>query len=200
MAKKIAIDIDDVLAHTAGRLVEYGNENWGHQFALRDFTDELSWKNLWGNAEQARKSELHEAGVYRELEHHTNAYEVLTWLKQQGYELVIVTAREDILVDVTNVWLEEHFDGLFTDIRYAGVWDKNSDYFATKAELCMNLGVDFLIDDQLTHCSEAAKCGVVSLLYGDYPWNKSQHNLPRGVERVLDWTAVKEFFGERSTT
>jgi hypothetical protein len=94
------------------------------------------------------------------------------------------------------------FPGIFNgDIHYVGIWGSGAHILnklrQTKAELCRELDIDYLIDDQLKHCIGVAEIGIRALLFGDYSWNQV-NQLPKMVTRVKDWAAVLEYFNEQS--
>lgn len=66
----------------------------------------------------------------------------------------------------------------------------------TKAEICHALGASTLIDDSLVHVSQCVDAGIDGILFGDYPWNQSAQ-LPDGIKRCVDWSAVLEHFDGR---
>jgi uncharacterized HAD superfamily protein len=62
-----------------------------------------------------------------------------------------------------------------------------------KSEVCIELGVSYLIDDNLTAVTQTSAFGIKALLFGDYPWNQAKE-LPEGVTRVKNWQEVLEYF------
>lgn len=200
MSKKtIAIDIDDVLSANAAGFIAYSNLQWGTNLKEEDYDEH--WAKLWGtdHAETQRRAvNFHLSGVVGQYEHDPTALPILEELAKE-YRLVITTSRRKELVLETTQWLNKYFNGIFEEIHYAGMWDEfnESSHTATKAELCREIGADYLIDDQPKHCIGAAEADIPALLFGEYTWNKDVQ-LPDNVTRVKDWQAVKEYFDERS--
>jgi hypothetical protein len=97
-------------------------------------------------------------------------------------------------------WLDRHYQGLFSDVHLAGLFDVLTEHShkGTKVELITRIGADYLIDDQPKHCLAVAQAGGQAILFGDYSWNRNIGPLPKGVTRCLDWVAVKEYFDGRS--
>jgi hypothetical protein len=60
----------------------------------------------------------------------------------------------------------------------------------TKAELCREIGAEYLIDDQIKHCAGAARAGLKAVLFGRSPGAA----LPAGVTRAAHWDEVAEYF------
>jgi uncharacterized HAD superfamily protein len=201
--EKIGIDIDDVLARNAEGFTEYSNQRWGAQHKVENYSED--WVGFWDIPfEQAAKraAEIHTAGVFGRYRHFESAVPVLTQLAVKR-DLVVITSRRLVVKSETDAWLERRFPGLFKGVHYAGIWDSSDDrtrhtgkLALTKAELCQELGVEYLIDDQLKHCASAAEAGIKALLFGDYPWNHAG-KLPKDVTRVKDWSAVLQYFNEQ---
>src|SRR3546814_18720926 len=77
------------------------------------------------------------------------------------------------MIDDTMEWIEKHYGGVFSDVHFAGFWDKidQNSVHLTKAELCTKVGAEYLIDDQVKHCKAVAEAGMKGLLFGKYSWN-----------------------------
>ena len=197
MSKKvIAVDLDDVLSASAPAFVQFSNERWGTNLTVEDYHEH--WAELWGvdHQEVERRSREYTASkLYRHFKVHDDALEVLRELSQE-YKLVIATARRKEQETETLAWLEEHYSGIFDNVYFAGIWDKIDDrsHVRSKSEICSQIEVDYLIDDQPRHCFSVAKdLKIPTLLFGDYPWNR-QVKLAAGITRVKDWQAVKAYF------
>jgi len=203
--KTIAIDIDNVIAASAEGFAEFSNKKWNSGITAEQYSEE--WAPLWGvpveeairRAAEFNSSEVH--GTYRPLE---AAQPVLRNLSRR-YNLVRVTSRPAASSKVTNKWLATHFEGLLSEVHYVGIWDKDHDAATvgrrlqqTKAALCLEIGADYLIDDQLKHCLAAASADINALPFGDSTWNREPVGLPPNVIRVSDWGAIKEYFDGQS--
>ncbi len=199
MKRTIAVDIDDVLAANAAGIVSYSNQKWGTHLAPEDFRE--NWAGMLQiSHEEAEKraKEFHLAGVVGQYPHDETAKAVLKQLGSR-YKLVITTSRRQELVKETTEWIAKYFSGIFEEIHYAGLFDDftENSHLATKAELCQQIGADYLIDDQLKHCLAAAEVGIEAVLFGDYKWNQAA-TLPPKVIRAKTWSDVLEYFEERS--
>lgn len=197
--KTIAVDIDDVLAANAASFVAFSNERWGTNLTVDDYDEH--WSRMWDVSlaeTERRSSEFHDSGVIGRYEHFDAAMPVLDILSQQ-YNLVIITARRKSVADETKRWIADKFPAIFSEVHFAGIWDNHThqSHIQTKAELCVALGADYLIDDQLKHCIGAAEKGIQALLFGDYSWNQAEQ-LPAAIVRCHDWGAVKEYFETRN--
>ena len=198
----IAIDIDDVLAQSAKKIIEYGNQKWGMSLTINDYDEDFT--KLWqvDNEEMRRRfDEYVEFGALSTYEHNLDAMSVLEKLKN-NYDLIVITYRSTTLKNDTITWINEKYPGIFEEahIHFAGFWDTVTDgnsIHCTKGELVKNLNADYLIDDQLKHCLSVSKLGIESILFGNYSWNKAD-TLPNNVERAKGWLDILRYFDERS--
>jgi len=193
----IAIDIDDVLADHAKQFVEFSNARWGTHLSVEDYDEH--WADMWqiDNAEtEARATEFHNSNLISNYNHANEAIPVLTALSRQ-YTLIVITSRRLQIEKETRAWIASYYPGLFSEIHFAGIWEKIDDgaHLRTKADVCQALGVEYLIDDQLKHCFAAAKSGISSLLFGNYTWNQTDE-LPESVTRVNDWGEIQRYFNK----
>ncbi len=196
----IAVDIDDVLAAFAKGFTDFSNQKWGTHLTPDDYNEH--WAVVWGVDEQEAKKRgkiihANATKILGGLSHDPNAKSTLVKLAKK-YKLVIVTSRRRAIQKDTLEWLDKHFKGIFAELHFAGIWDdleKDLKFRlkATKAEIVKQIGADYLIDDQPKHCFAAAEAGIMSLLFGDYRWNRSVQ-LPKGVIRVKSWQEVLEYF------
>jgi uncharacterized HAD superfamily protein len=200
----IAVDIDDVLSANAEGFINFSNETWGHNLTKDDYVED--WRQIWKiplDEAMRRSDQFHASGVVSRYAHIEEAIPVLQRLKRR-YELIVVTSRQRNLKEQTVAWLDRYFPDIFQSIHYAGIWDDAEEHNVqervkhTKARICRELGADYLIDDQIKHCVEAAKAGIRSILFGDYSWNKDLAELPGGVVRAKTWKDVEEYFDAQS--
>ena len=191
----IAIDVDDVLADHAKQFVEFSNKRWNTNLTVEDYDEH--WAAMWqiDNEETERRAaEFHSSKTINQYNSDESALEVLKELSEV-FSLVILTSRRLEIEKETRAWIQSRYPNIFSDIYFSGIWETidGEAHRRTKADLCVTLGVSYLIDDQLKHCLGAAERGVDGLLFGKYSWNKSS-KLPSRVTRVQDWHAVREYF------
>ena len=196
----IAIDVDEVLADYASEFVLMSNKHWGTDFKTHDYHED--WLSLWGvdlNEAVARGQVMLEDRMHERLKHDDEAVTVLNKLAE-NFTLKILTARNLKAKDITLEWLGRHYP-MFApeDVNFAGIWDNPEPDAArqTKGAIAKSLGVDYLIDDQLKHCLAAHEHGITALLFGNYSWNHTD-NLPSGITRVSNWSAVEEYFKSKT--
>lgn len=187
----IAVDCDDVLAEHVGDLVAWTNDNFGTSLRVSDYSDH--WQEFWGvdkDEVEKRSKDYHDSGRHLHLQTKPGALDTILYLKRY-FDLVVVTARRNEIIDVTREWLNREYPDIFSDVLFVPIWEEGNTI--TKADICLGIGADYLIDDLLRHCEIAAKCGIKSVLYGNYNWNKTDE-LPENVTRCSDWNEVREYF------
>jgi 5'(3')-deoxyribonucleotidase len=191
----IIVDIDEVLARHNFALAKWHNDSFGTSHTEHTYvTDE--WSRVWGTSpeETERRAASYQThDVFVTLPVMSGAHDALAKLSVV-HDLVVVTVRRRHVVDATHIWLDQHFPGIFKDVRFIHLWDEGAK--TTKAEIAAELGASYLIDDSLKHCTLAAAEGIEAFLFGDYTWNKAEV-LPPGVRRVKNWQEIAEHFNER---
>lgn len=193
----IAVDIDDVLAIENEAVRLYANENYGYSHTPEDYLAPGEYWGYWetvqglDKAEGKRRYEAYLAsGIKARLEVMDGALAALTHLKRT-YDLIIVTSREAHLVEITEQWLTKHFPEVFTDIAFVALWTGNVK--GSKADVCMQLNAQFLIDDNPQHLELARACGIKGLLFGQYGWSIGREIAPE-IVKVDSWHQVREYF------
>ncbi len=191
MSKQIiAVDMDDVLALHAEAFVEFSNKHYGTDLTKETYDER--WANLWhvDNDEIERRAlEFHtpeNIAAYGRIDEAVPALKKLC----ETYELVIVTARSKNAIEATYAWLDKHFPGIFSGVHFVPIWEPGNT--VTKAQICREIGAEYLIDDVVRHCDLAMQGGIQALLFGNYNWNRGE--IEPGVVRVQNWTAVQEYF------
>ena len=200
MAKKvIAIDIDDVLSRNVEHFVEWSNKSWGTKLTVDDFDEDFvtMWR-VSREESQKRFQEYVDNELAKDHKALKEAIPILTKLKEK-YDLILITSRRTVLGPITRKWIDEHFPDLFEVIHHTGFYDEYSEtsHHGTKADICLEMNVDYLIDDQPKHCFAVAEVGIQTLLFGDYIWNRQIKELPPRVTKVKNWAGVEDYFNEQ---
>lgn len=191
----IAVDVDDVLASFALDFVSFSNTRWGTNLTVDQYDEH--WGKMWqvdNNEVQRRSDEFHASDTVTGMSHHKAAEPVLKRLAE-SHELIIVTSRRRAIAEATERWLSEKFPSMFSRVIFAGMWDTNASnrHVMTKADIYREIEAEYVIDDQLKHCLAASDNGIKAILYGEYPWNKTDR-LPALVTRCHDWLEVGDYF------
>lgn len=187
----IAVDLDDVLALHAAAFVQFSNEHYGTNYKEDEYDD--NWANMWDGVswDEILRRAVEFQTPERTLEYAKidEAGVVLSHLKKR-FRLAVVTARAERLIPVTHEWLGRHHADVFDEVHFVPIWEPGNT--VTKADICRQIGANYLIDDSISHCSIAAEGGITSLLFG----NRRQHQgeIDPRIIRVANWQAVKEYF------
>lgn len=195
---RIAIDIDDVLAdtHTASKLwieAQAGVPADFHGYTTH--TDYWDYYNrvimMHGNSSVRFEDFL--AELARDQAHVPLLAGAQFAIQQlmQDYDVVLITARDPSLEAATRAWLDSHFDSPIPLHLSSNPLVEST--HRTKGEICRDLGVSVLIDDNTANCKSALDHGVKAILFGDYIW---QVDPPANAARARDWPAVLEVIHE----
>lgn len=98
------------------------------------------------------------------------AYDNLFTLKQQWHQLIIITARRDLLQDNTHRWISTHYPDLFDEIYFA--WHFTNKH-REKSDICHELWVQIMIEDNPHYTRELVQWWIPTILL-DKPWNRWQ--------------------------
>lgn len=168
--KRIAIDMDDVLADITTRLIEITNERRNTNYQKNQLKDPVIFQEYYAEYKQVREC-LYETGMFRNLPVFEDAQDVVKKLQEQ-YEVFIVSAATEFPKSLTEKleWLEEHFPTIG--------WQHT--VFCGHKHM---IKADYLIDD---HEKNVVKFEGTPLLF-DAPHN---YHL-EGYQRVYSWKEIE---------
>ncbi|KAF7310567.1 Protein kinase domain-containing protein [Mycena chlorophos] len=193
----IAVDLDDVLCQTNFVVAEWHNEHFNTQMTINDFYYFYYWKNpFWGSPEETalKVKKFYETDpcpiFLAPLV--PGAREGVQALKDMGYKLHIVTARNGEIADASWEYVQKHFPGIFDSLLCTGQFKDMHKHPSelmtnlTKSQVCTKLGAQVLIDDS---SENAIQCGTALqptpvLLFGEYPWNRRISMAGEGVDTM----------------
>lgn len=119
----------------------------------------------------------------------------LSWLKDRGNTVIVVTARMPEVRQGTHGMLFDHFENLIDEVRFV-------DIYKDKSHLVRELGCDLWIDDKYDDTKRVMDLGIPSVLV-NRPWNKHNRHIPyvnNIVQVIENWRSIlrggKEY-GER---
>lgn len=191
----IAVDIDEVLFPMVPDLIDYLDREHRVAMTHQDF-EKYHFEDVWhgGPDEASIIFEKYISQTTVDIVPVKGAAESLRKLSK-NYEIVVMTARDEAVSERTLDWINRHFPGLFRDVHFVG--NKfDSKVWRPKAEVCVELEISWLIDDNLKTILQTHEAGVGSILFGDYAWNQMK-GLPKGITRAKDWQEVLEYFDGR---
>jgi 5'-nucleotidase len=172
--KRIAIDMDDVMADTSIKIVNEINNRLNKSYNYYDLFKDSPVKFEFYQDYLANNSFLKDPGFFTDLAVKDNAVEVLKSL-QNHYEIFIVSAATEFPNSMKEKldWMAEHFPFIsWTNIVFCG--HKHM------------IQADYLIDD---HEKNLKTFSGTPILF------TAPHNtMLRGYERVDNWNDVKSLF------
>lgn len=192
----IAVDIDDVIYPLVPDLIDYLDKNHKVKLTKDEFV-KYDIREVWqgGPIEAEKIFNGYKERSAIEVAPLKGAKDVLHKLAFK-YDVIVMTARDITVEQKTKEWIYHHFPEIFKEVHLLGN-RRESVIFRSKAEVCKQLGVYCLIDDRLQTALEVNKAGIKAILFGDYPWNRT-NELPDGITRLKNWQEVLEYFDEQS--
>jgi hypothetical protein len=190
----VALDIDDVVVKHVEGFVKWSNETYGTTLTPNDYTE--AWHELWDidkEEVEPRKKLFFTNEVVGDFEVIEGAAEGLIALSS-AKKVIGVTSRRESLRPVTERVLEELAPGAVSRVVFATYFRNGTKFTQSKADICHKIGARSLIDDHLKHCQAVNDIGVDAVLFGDYPWNQADQDLPMGIVRAADWPEVLETY------
>jgi len=192
--KIIWVDMDEVLAGTFGLMLEHGKSLWYFQKLTFDRLTEHYWDNIDGETED-REQLMNIWHDFLDKEENIQRIPVIEWskkwiqkLKENGFNLHIITARHSKLEKTTQEWVRNHFSDFFQNIHFA---NDNSKQSQPKYSICQDIGASLMIEDNLDYALELADNGVACFLL-EKPWNRHRTEEHERIKRVKNWEEIVE--------
>lgn len=184
----IAIDIDDVLFPFVDGIAEYHNTIKGTNLTVDDFFS-YSFAEVWGGdvVETERIVQTFLGMDHVRLQPVDGAKEALGRLSQD-FDIVLVTARNQMFQQETEAWLRHHFPALFSHVIFAGN-PHDGLPFRPKGVICEELGARLLIDDHPGNLLSAAEHDIEGILFGTKAWSVVPES-STNITPCADWDAV----------
>lgn len=194
MKPMVALDLDDIIYPFLPDVLPHLNSAFDTTLGVEDFFS-YEFERVIGDVTRQQVIDVVlDYFATNEVGHptpHVGSLDAIDRLLER-YRLAIVTSREDSLREVTLAWLSAHFPDRFDDVQLCNSFVVTNPLLRRrKVDVCLEIGAVALVDDGLANVVEAAAHGMRGVLFGDFPWNRTD-TLPGGVVRVLDWEAVVE--------
>ena len=158
--KRIGLDIDDTICNTNFVLMKYAfkyNKEHGNKPLLKYNTNNFGEVFGWNKEEVNNFFRTYYLDALKEIEPKFRAKEVLSKLREEDYEIVFITVRNDRECDgegeakrITLEWFEKYgipFDELYVDIQ-----DKKS--------FCKENKIDIFMDDSVSTVTKVKDTGI----------------------------------------
>ena len=183
----IGIDLDEVLSCFVRSFLIHYNQKHGTDFREEDFRSYDFEDTIGGNLESTilERNDFFGSPEFDSITPVAGSIESVDSLSQ-SHGLYVVTSRVSELKDRTLDWLDRYYRNKFRDVILTG--DAVHAGKCTKPEICMNLGVELFVEDNLKYAKSFIDSGMEVLLL-DRPWNRSGDV---GV-RVYNWGEIVEY-------
>lgn len=189
--KVIAVDFDEVLFPFVDNFLSFYNSKFGTSFN-RDHMTHYTFTHLIDKSMEEIVDHIFDYFFNTDSHSHNPIEESKKHVHELAYhhDLVIVTARQFELEDLTTRWINKHFPGVFKDIRLCNSYGPKEPMLR-KVDACTEINADVLIDDALQNVTDCAEAGIETFLYdAGYMWNQTDV-LPEKVTRVKSWAEVR---------
>ena len=175
---RIAIDIDEVLVNflypmARSRKLKIPKKT-KYNYVYReifDITEEESQKHV---------KEFYNSAAFRHLKPISGSQHAMKWLYDRSKKMYIVTGRQDISREQTEIWIESYFPDIFDDIILTNSYTPNE---IKKVDVCRSLNLGVIIDDSKAICDECLENGIKAINFvGEdiYPWCEKSDIMMRG--------------------
>lgn len=186
---KIGVDLDEVLTEYVKNFIIFHNQNYGTKLNFEDIKKYFFYELLGISFEEdiGRQYKFFETDLFKQIQPVSGAVNGVDKLKN-NFEMVIITARPNEIKDKSINWIEKYFPDIFSQIIFTNKHSLNNDLKREKHDICLELGVNLIIEDSLATAEKCASIGIKVLLL-DKPWNQAE-NLPNGIKRVHSWEEI----------
>jgi hypothetical protein len=184
MQKKIGIDIDGVITDEGD-----SESNIWHQalseYMQRNITrkrDVYDFKRAYDLSSEVIDDFLNERleKIYSEVSPLQKAKETINYLSENGYKIILITAREQCFRNLTARWLTDH------NILYTELYHDDD-----KAPIAVEKDIDLFIEDNYENATQIVNQNINVLLMDKYHnQDIKKHGL---LQRVDNWNDIREY-------
>lgn len=192
MKKIIAFDLDECLGELILSFLEYYNNTYRTSYRYNDVRS-YNLEEIIGRTKHDAIKEVYkfyETNYFREISVVIGSREVVRELTRDN-EAIIITSRPYIIKTQTERWLWHHFYDKFKEVVFTNEWSLEGGR-RTKGNICVELGVNCLIEDNLDYALDCSKNGIQVFLL-DKPWNQGEVN--GNITRVKNYWELLEDTG-----
>lgn len=169
----VAVDIDEVLGYFVLQLCKFHNEAYNTQLTPEAFTS-YQFHEVWGGTREESDAKMR---LFFESKHFLEgdqgdgipvvdgAVEVLRKHKDK-LELHVVTSRQNILKEMTEVWIAQHYSDIFAKLHFGNHHSLEGE-IRSKPDLCRDIDAVMIIDDNVRYALQCANAGIRTCLFGE---------------------------------
>jgi len=165
---RIAVDIDEVLVSFLIPMAKWR----GLQLPRKEKYPYL-YRDIFSISEKESQKVVrafYGSKAFKNLEPIPGAYEKLSTLRQHTDKIYVVTGRQNISRETTELWLEKYFPDVFDDLILTNSF---TPFEINKSDICRSLALDTMIDDNIGICTDCINNGINAVHFvGEnvYPW------------------------------
>lgn len=195
--QSIYVDIDDVLSKTGLALLNIIEREFGKKIAFENITGfdlkktfDLTQKEYDHFFELAHQRE--ELLKFKPIE---NSIETLSWWKNQGHQIIIVTGRPTSAYDFSLEWLAENKVPYHSFIIVDKYGRDNLDMnIAISLEQLREMKFDFAVEDSFKMAKFLSEEMNVQVALLSQPWNRD-NELNEKITLYDSWTQIRKEYG-----
>jgi hypothetical protein len=164
---RVAIDIDEVLVHFLKPMAKY------HMQTIRKPKYNYVYREIFDIDEvtsQRMVREFYQSKAFMELTPMRGSQKAMYMLKGKAKKMYVITGRQDVVRDETELWIDHFFPGIFDDVILTNSYTPHE---VKKSDICRALNIGLIIDDNKSICDQCIDAGTQALHFvGDevYPW------------------------------
>lgn len=168
MLKKIAVDVDEVLVNLLQPMAKWKR----HKLPTTKKYNYL-YREIFDVSEEESQKILHDfyqSSDFMYLKPIKGSQYAMCKLKHKAKKMYIVTGRQEIVREKTELWINTFFPGIFDDVILTNSFTKDE---VKKVHICKSLGINTIIDDNIDICKECINANMDAINFvGDdiYPW------------------------------
>lgn len=165
--KRIAVDIDEVLSPFSRPMFERVGRKWPEGQTPYHYASALG---ISQSDSERMVYDFYESREFAELQPLSGAQAGLAFIRSIGYDIYIVTGRQDRVRQKTEEWIDRHFPNTVNEIILTNSY---TPYEVKKVDICKSLAVGAIVDDSFQVCLECECQHIKGINYvGDpvYPW------------------------------
>lgn len=191
--KRIGIDLDETIAWSFEPMIRHINQKYGSSLEL----DHLTHHDWWTIPDFPIDSSTvtQEWSILGALDPFEERFlpvigskEVLSFLKKSGYELHIITARNEATrKETTRKWVDRNFPGIFSGIHFSSHYSDGDR--RNKSEICKMLDIHTVVDDNLDFALEMTE-KEIDVFVLERPWNRHRKEVHQRIMRFKDWQEI----------
>ncbi len=184
---KIGIDIDDTLVDFISTYLQFYEWKFERKINFEEVSD-IYLREPFGNTGKEIRDlleEYHKTEFYKEIQLLEFAKDILEGLFDFA-QIFFITSRRPSHEESTRNFLAKHFSEKNYGVYFSG------DIYSgrkLKKEICADLSLDFMIEDNPLFSKDCASAGIKVLLL-DKPWNQNVEH--ENIIRVKSWKEILE--------